>query len=81
MLRLPEQLHQLVITYFQIKNDLEPSSAKADKDNEIYTAIDIFGIEKTNYLLDNYKEEMSKILDTFDESIYRNDLKGLIELV
>ena len=62
-------------TYFQIKNDLEPSSAKADKDNEIYTAIDIFGIEKTDYLLDNYKEEMSKILDTFDESIYRNDLK------
>ena len=29
-------------TYFQIKNDLEPNSAKADKNNEIYTAMDVF---------------------------------------
>lgn len=67
--------------FFQIKNDLNPESAKLDKMNKIYTAKDIIGIEKTNNLLDNYKEEMSKIIDTFPENIYKKNLKDLINLV
>ena len=68
-------------TFFQIKNDLNPESAKADKDNEIYTIVDIIGIEKTLNLLDNYKEEMSKIIDTFPEDVYKKELKDLIDSI
>lgn len=67
--------------YFQIKNDLEKTSAEIDKNNKILTALDIFGIEKTTNLLDNYKEEMSKIIDTFPENIYKKELKDLIDSI
>jgi geranylgeranyl pyrophosphate synthase len=67
--------------FFQIKNDLEKVSAKIDKNNKIYTAIDIFGIEKTNDLLDNYKEEMSNIIERFEENIYKKELKDLINSI
>lgn len=63
--------------YFQIKNDLDETSAIEDSKNKIYTAKTILGIEKTLYLLDNYREEMRKILGGFPESVYRQELEGL----
>lgn len=68
-------------TCFQIKNDLEKISAEADKNNEIYTAKDVFGIEKTTDLLDNYREEMSKIINIFPENIYKKELKDLVDSI
>ena len=66
---------------FQIKNDLAPDSRKQDKNNKIFTAEDIIGIEKTNSLLDNYKEEMNDFIKDFPENIYKESLKDLIELL
>lgn len=63
---------------FQIKNDLNKESALIDKNNGIYTAKEILGIEKTLVLLDNYKEEMRKLIENFPENIYKNELKDLI---
>lgn len=62
---------------FQIKNDLEENSAATDKSNEIYTAKDILGIENTYILLDNYKEEMRRILTTHPENSYKQELEDL----
>lgn len=64
--------------YFQIKNDLDEMSAKADRRNEIHTIIDIIGIEKTKALLDNYREEMSKKLAVLDDSVYKAKLGDLL---
>ena len=66
---------------FQIKNDLNFESAKRDKYNGIYTVKDIIGIEKTQDLLDNYKEEMNDLIKDFPENIYKESLKDLIELL
>ncbi|MCM1003662.1 MAG: polyprenyl synthetase family protein [Candidatus Gastranaerophilales bacterium] len=66
--------------YFQIKNDLDAVSAEEDKKNGIYTANSVLGIEKTLYLLDNLKEEMSNLLGVFPESIYKQELEGLFAL-
>lgn len=63
---------------FQIKNDLDNESAMQDKYNAIYTAKDVLGIEKTQNLLDNYKEEMSKLIEGFPDNIYKERLKDLI---
>lgn len=63
---------------FQLKNDLEPLSAKIDIKNGIYTAKDIFGIEKTVLLLDNYKEQMRSLLKEFPHSIYKEGLEDLV---
>ena len=67
--------------YFQIKNDLSESSEEQDKGNKISTAKEIFGIEKTMRLLDNYKEEMSKIITVFPENIYKQELEDLINSI
>lgn len=64
---------------FQIKNDLNDESAIVDKKNGIYTANDVLGIEKTGNLLDNYKEEMRKLIKDFPENIYKKGLEGLID--
>lgn len=64
---------------FQINNDLNPESINSDKLNNIYTIKDIIGIENTRKLLDNYKEEMSKLIRDFPENIYKKSLKDLIE--
>lgn len=64
---------------FQIKNDLNEDSAKIDKKNNIYTAQDILGIEKTAFLLDNQKEEMRELIKNFPDNIYKKELEGLIE--
>lgn len=63
---------------FQIKNDLDETSANTDKRNGILTAKDILGIEKTTILLDNYKEEMRKLIKDFPENVYKNGLEDLI---
>lgn len=65
--------------YFQIKNDLNKDSALQDKKNGIYTAIDIIGIEKTQFLLDNYREEMRTLLGVFTDSIYKKELEDLFK--
>ncbi len=64
-------------TFFQIKNDMDNVSAEADKRNQIYTAVDILGIEKTEALLDNYKEEMMVCLETLPDSVYKERLGDL----
>lgn len=64
---------------YQIKNDLEQSSAELDRKNGIFTAKDIFGIEKTISLLDNYNKEMSELISDFPENIYKKDLEVLID--
>lgn len=64
---------------FQIKNDLNQESAKEDKKNGIFTAKDILGIEKTSNLLDNYKEEMRKLIKNFPDNIYKKGLEDLIQ--
>lgn len=63
---------------FQIQNDMKQDSKINDKQNGIYTAEDILGIEKTLNLLDNYKEKMCKLLEEFPENIYKEELEGLI---
>lgn len=64
---------------FQINNDLNPESINSDKLNNIYTIKDIVGIENTKKLLDNYKEEMSKLIKDFPENIYKKNLEDLIK--
>lgn len=60
--------------YFQIKNDMETTSAEADRKNGIHTALDILGIEKTSDLLDNYEEEMRETLAVLKDSVYKTKL-------
>lgn len=62
---------------FQIKNDLNEESAKADKENGIFTVKDILGIEKTAALLDNYQEEMRHLLEEIPDNKYRQELEDL----
>ena len=66
---------------FQIKNDLEPESAYNDKANEIVTVLDIIGLEKTNVLIDNYKEKMRSIIKDFPDNKYSKGLNNLINLL
>ena len=63
---------------FQIKNDLELKSSLEDKNNQIHTAKDVLGIEKTNLLLDNYKKEMKSFIKDFPENNYKKELEDLI---
>ena len=73
------ELGELFGIVFQIKNDLEPTSAQNDKQNRIYTAADIFSIEKTKALIDNYFEEMSGLIQKFPENEYKKALEDLIK--
>ena len=63
---------------FQLKNDLETSSAKSDALNRIYTPKDFLGIEKTLILIDNYHRKVLKAIDCLPDSKYK---KGLEELL
>lgn len=63
---------------FQVKNDLDKDSAIIDKKNAILTAEDVLGIEKTQNLLDNYKEEMKNIIKDFQKNLYKEGLEDLI---
>lgn len=64
---------------FQIQNDLEPISAQKDRKNNLYTAINIFGVEKTNDLIDNYFEEMRELINNYPENQYKQALEDLIK--
>ena len=66
---------------FQINNDLQSESVNNDKLNNIKTAVDIIGIEKTLDLKDNYKEELSKILMNFPENKYKKGIEDVISLL
>lgn len=63
---------------FQIWNDLDLKSIAEDEKNKVYTAKDILGIEKTNALLDNYKEEMRNLVIDFPQKVYKKRLEDLI---
>ena len=64
---------------FQIKNDISVNSIKSDSDNNINTAYNIFGIEKTQVLIDNYIEEIRSILNKFPNNEYKKGLEDLLE--
>lgn len=66
---------------YQIKNDLNEISAKADRKNGIYTAKDVFGIEKTNILIDNYVEGIRREIDSLPQNIYKDGLEELLKLI
>ena len=74
-----EKLGKIFGIVFQVRNDLEPQSAQTDKSNSIYTALDIFGIEKTMILIDNYKKELGQIIQDYPNNEYRVALEDLIE--
>lgn len=65
--------------YFQIKNDIEDFSAQADRQNGVHTAFDVWGIEKTKALLDNYEEEMRGLLNNIPNKIYEKQLRDLLK--
>ena len=79
---------------FQIRDDLinilksDNSKPAADIENGIYTAPVIFagsvenyeqGIEKTRVLLDNYIENSKELIRDFEDNIYTNALRDLLE--
>ena len=63
---------------FQINNDMLPESIENDQKNNIITIQNIIGIEKTNDLKDNYKEEMRSILYSLQINEYSKRLEELI---
>lgn len=73
-----EKLGELFGICYQIRNDFEANSAMSDKQNNIYTAKDIFGLENAKILSDNYKEELRVLIDTIPENIYKSNLEVLI---
>lgn len=64
---------------FQIKNDLEQVSASNDRQNGVKTACDIFGVEKTRCLIDNYKSELRRGLENIPNNIYKQGLEDLLD--
>ena len=66
---------------FQLKNDLDTESAKADAKNKIYTPKDILGIEKTMILTDNYLEKIRRDLEEIPDNIYKTGLEDLIRTI
>lgn len=64
---------------FQLKNDMEKISAKADEKNNIYTPKDFLGIEKTNALIDNYLEKMRCEIEKFPQNEYKTGLEDLLK--
>ena len=64
--------------YFQLKNDLEEFSAKTDKQNQIYTLKDMFGIEKTMILVDNYQKKIQGEINNLPDNQYKKGLENLL---
>ena len=65
---------------FQLKNDSEPNSEKADIKNSVFTAKDILGIEKTCSLKDNYLRDLRREVDRLPNNVYRHGLEDLLRL-
>lgn len=63
---------------FQLKNDLEEVSAKADNDNKIFTPKDFLGIEKTMDLIDNYQRKLLQQVSDFPDNIYKKGMESLL---
>lgn len=63
---------------FQIINDTLETSRENDNNNGIYTAYDIFGVEKTKALIDNYKEEILSAIGNYPNKRYRAGIEDLI---
>lgn len=63
---------------FQLKNDLDDFSAKADKVNDIYTPKDFLGIEKTMDLIDNYQGRLLAVIAKLPDNIYKKGLESLL---
>ena len=59
-------------------NDLDKFSEKEDMLNQIHTAKDIFGLEKTNILIDNYKEEIRSIISNYPVKEYISYIADLV---
>lgn len=74
---LAKKLGKTFGTIYQINNDMNNSSRIQDKKNHISTAIDIMGIEKTNILLDNYKQTLSEFLNELPDNNYKKKLEEL----
>ncbi len=72
-----ERFGTLLGTLFQINNDSSEESIKSDKKNGIHTSLEVLGIEKTNALKDNYKEEMRAITGVFPNKTYSSRLIDL----
>jgi hypothetical protein len=77
--KIPRSLGELFGIYFQIKNDMDKYSSEIDKKNEIYTIKDILGIEKTYYLLDNYRNDMRNLIREIPENMYKQELEDLFK--
>ena len=76
---LARSFGELFGIYFQIKNDLEEESAKNDKQNGVYTAKDIIGIENTLILSDNYRSKLKEMLNSLSDNEYKRGLEDLIQ--
>jgi len=63
---------------FQIKNDISPSSRENDKKNGVFTVCDILSVEKTNNLIDNYKEEILSIISKYPNEEYKQGIEDII---
>ena len=66
---------------FQINNDTKQDSIINDKRNGINTIIDIIGIEKTQILKDNYKEQLREIIKLLPNNEYSEGLGALVEIL
>lgn len=66
---------------FQLKNDLEKTSAEADDKNKIHTLKDILGIEKTKALMDNYLEELRTDIRELPQNVCSKGLEELLRLI
>lgn len=63
---------------FQINNDCKKDSIQNDRMNQITTVINILGIEKTNALKDNYKQDIREIIKSFPSNQYCSALEDII---
>ena len=63
---------------FQLRNDLKLTSIIDDKNNKIYTARDIIGLDKTYDLIENYKEKIFFILSSLPNNIYVREFEDII---
>lgn len=64
---------------FQLNNDINPISADNDAKNGIKTMVDICGIEKTMYLIDNYRKKIEKLANVYPNKVYSIKILDLLK--